>query len=57
MKKHKIIKKKAHKIEREQRDAKPRVIAADETEMLELAPQTPLGIQSQSEFHTELHKD
>lgn len=56
MKKQKI-KKKSHKIEREQRDTRPRVIAASETEMLDLAPQTPLGIESHSEFHTEVHKD
>lgn len=50
-------KKKPHKIHTEQRDVRPKVVAATETEILELAPQTPLGIESRPEFHAEVHKD
>ena len=55
MKKQKI-KKKPHKIETEQREAKARFIAESDTEMLELTPQAPLGADRQAEFQADAHK-
>jgi hypothetical protein len=58
MKKQQKIKKKSHKkIETEQRDSRPKFIPENDTETLDLAPQHPLGIESQGEFVTEAHKD
>jgi hypothetical protein len=56
MKKQKF-KKKPHKIQHEQREAKPAVIANDDTELLELAPQRPLSIEGQAQFQpADIHK-
>ena len=52
MKKHKS-KKKLNKVQRQPRAAKAPVIAASETEILELAPQPPLEIESEAQL-TEL---
>jgi hypothetical protein len=54
MKKQKT-KKKSHKIETEQRHARPAVIAESDTEILDLAPQRPLAIESETQFQAEAH--
>jgi len=57
MKKQKI-KKNSRKTETQQRDNRPKFIPQPEQETLDLSPQRPLGIESQSEFQTEeVHKD
>ena len=57
MKKQKT-KKKINKVDTRQRDVREKFIPHSNTESLDLAPQTPLGIESQSEFQTaELTKD
>src|SRR5688572_14160256 len=57
MKKQQKSKKRPHKIETQQRHTKPQVMAASDTEILELAPQHPLAVEAQTEFHAEAHRD
>lgn len=56
MKKQKS-KKKLKKIETEHGDVRTRFSAESQQDVLELAPQTPLGIESQAEFQAEVTKD
>ena len=57
MKKQKT-KKKINKVDTHQRDVREKFIAHSNKESLDLAPQMPLGIESQPEFQTaELTKD
>jgi hypothetical protein len=50
MKKQKIKKKSHKKIETGQRDSRPKFMPENDTEVLDLAPQQPLGVESHEEF-------
>ena len=57
MKKQKS-KKKLSKVETARRDVTAKFIADSKNETLDLAPQTPLGMESQAEFApADFHKD